>query len=104
MAQSSNDSFKQSHAATLEWSTMRDNEPGIASRRAALKVFGAGGAVAATGALLAACNSVQQNQSSGGAGNFPKTPQWKFVFVNHVTTNSFFVPTRTGLEDAAALL
>jgi simple sugar transport system substrate-binding protein len=26
------------------------------------------------------------------------------VFINHVTTNSFFVPTRTGLEDAAALL
>jgi simple sugar transport system substrate-binding protein len=63
--------------------------------------------VAAAGSLLAACNSVQQqnNQGSGGGvGSFPKTPAWKFVFVNHVTTNSFFVPTRTGLADAAALL
>jgi simple sugar transport system substrate-binding protein len=86
---------------------MTDNEAGIASRRAALKIFGAGGAVAAAGSLLAACNSVQQqnNQGSGGGvGNFPKTPGWKFVFVNHVTTNSFFVPTRTGMKDAAAML
>jgi simple sugar transport system substrate-binding protein len=30
-------------------------------------------------------------------------PRWRFVFVNHATTNPFFVPTRYGLEDAAAL-
>ena len=30
--------------------------------------------------------------------------QWKFVFVNHVTTNPFFVPTKYGAEDACALL
>jgi simple sugar transport system substrate-binding protein len=75
------------------------------SRRTALRFLGAGGGAAAAGALLAACNSVQQQGSGAkGTGNFPSTPQWKFVFVNHVTTNSFFVPTRTGLADAAALL
>jgi simple sugar transport system substrate-binding protein len=37
-------------------------------------------------------------------GKFPKHPEWKFVFVNHVTTNPFFVPTRYGAEDACALL
>ena len=37
-------------------------------------------------------------------GKFPKHPQWKFTFVNHVTTNPFFVPTRYGAEDACALL
>jgi simple sugar transport system substrate-binding protein len=79
---------------------MRDNET---SRRSALKILGAGGAASA---LLAACSSVQdsQNNNANGVGRFPKTPGWKFVFVNHVTTNSFFVPTRTGLADAAALL
>jgi simple sugar transport system substrate-binding protein len=41
---------------------------------------------------------------TGGAGNFPETPEWNFVFVNHVTTNPFFVPTVYGLEDAAAIL
>ena len=40
----------------------------------------------------------------GGAGNFPETPAWEFTFVNHVTTNPFFVPTVYGLEDAAAML
>jgi len=38
------------------------------------------------------------------AGNFPSTPAWQFYFVNHVTTNSFFVPTQYGFADAAALL
>jgi simple sugar transport system substrate-binding protein len=80
-------------------------ESATTSRRAALKIFGAGSGAVAAGALLAACNSVQeQQQQPGGKGNFPGSQQWKFVFVNHVTTNSFFVPTRTGLADAAALL
>ena len=40
----------------------------------------------------------------GGAGNFPATPKYRFVFVNHVTTNPFFTPTQYGAEDASALL
>jgi simple sugar transport system substrate-binding protein len=39
-----------------------------------------------------------------GAGNFPETPEWSFTFVNHVTTNPFFVPTVYGIEDASAIL
>jgi simple sugar transport system substrate-binding protein len=35
---------------------------------------------------------------------FPQHLRWKFVFVNHVTTNPFFVPTQYGIQDAAALL
>ncbi|MEA2740630.1 MAG: simple sugar transport system substrate-binding protein, partial [Acetobacteraceae bacterium] len=35
---------------------------------------------------------------------FPGRPRWRFVFVNHVTTNPFFVPTQYGLEDACLLL
>jgi simple sugar transport system substrate-binding protein len=33
-----------------------------------------------------------------------KHPNWKFVFVNHVTTNPFFVPTIYGAQDACSLL
>jgi len=79
---------------------MRDNET---SRRSALKVLGAGGAASA---LLAACSSVQdsQNKNANGVGKFPKTPEWKFVFVNHVTTNPFFTPTQYGAADACKLL
>src|SRR3954464_15448218 len=38
------------------------------------------------------------------AAAWPKHPKWKFTFVNHVTTNPFFVPTQYGMQDAAALL
>ena len=53
-----------------------------------------------------ACGKTSEDSTSdeGGAGNFPSTPKWKFVFVNHVTTNPFFTPTQYGAEDASALL
>jgi simple sugar transport system substrate-binding protein len=74
------------------------------SRRDTFKWLGAGGGVAAASMLLAACNGATSTASGGGVGSFPSTPKWKFVFVNHVTTNSFFVPTRNGLADASAML
>jgi simple sugar transport system substrate-binding protein len=74
------------------------------SRRMAL----AGGGAAMLTAALAACGKSSDDEgaaaSDGGPGNFPKTPKYKFVFVNHVTTNPFFVPTQYGIEDASALL
>src|SRR4051812_32049507 len=79
-------------------------ETGSTSRRTALKYLGMGGGTVAASALLAACTGVQEAQNGGKSGPFPSTPPWRFVFVNHVTTNSFFVPTRTGLADAASLL
>ncbi|WP_236796909.1 sugar ABC transporter substrate-binding protein [Amycolatopsis sp. GM8] len=74
------------------------------SRRTALKFLGAGGGAVAASALLSACNGAQSNTSAGGVGAFPSTPPWRFTFINHVTTNSFFVPTKNGLADAAKLL
>jgi simple sugar transport system substrate-binding protein len=63
-------------------------------------------ASAAAAALLTACGSSSStaNAAKSTVGDFPKTPAWKFAFVNHVTTNPFFVPTQYGLQDAAALL
>ncbi len=58
-------------------------------------------------AFLAACGggtSTNQNATTGGGGNFPSHPKWNFVFVNHVTTNPFFVPTQYGIQDACALV
>lgn len=75
------------------------------SRRDALKWVGAGsGAVAMTKVLAACQGATSGSSSSNGVGHFPSTPKWRFVFVNHVTTNSFFVPTRYGLADAASML
>ena len=53
--------------------------------------------------FLEACQS-SATSGGGGQGNFPSHPRWKFVFVNHVTTNPFFVPTQYGIQDACALL
>jgi len=77
------------------------------TRRVLLKGTGLVSASAAATALLAACASDKSSGSSTAAstaGNFPKTPAWQFWFVNHVTTNPFFVPTQYGFQDAAALL
>jgi simple sugar transport system substrate-binding protein len=68
--------------------------------RAALA--GGGGALLST--ALAACGKTSEDSEGEGAGNFPSTPSWRFVFVNHVTTNPFFTPTQYGAEDASALL
>jgi simple sugar transport system substrate-binding protein len=61
------------------------------------------GMVTAAGLVAAACGD-EEGASGAGAGDFPETPEWNFVFVNHVTTNPFFVPTVYGIEDAGALL
>jgi len=81
------------------------------SRRKLLAGTGLVSATAAASALLAACSSAGSSESAtvtaavaGVGGNFPKTPPWQFWFVNHVTTNLFFVPTQFGFKDAAALL
>jgi simple sugar transport system substrate-binding protein len=68
--------------------------------------FLAASALASAGLLLSGCRRQEaaQQAGGGGAGNFPETPEYKFVFVNHVTTNPFFTPTQYGLEDADALL
>jgi simple sugar transport system substrate-binding protein len=81
---------------------------GTLSRRGAL----AGGGAALLAATLAASGKSSSDASTtssggssgGGVGDFPKTPKYRFVFVNHVTTNPFFVPTQYGAQDASALL
>jgi simple sugar transport system substrate-binding protein len=62
-----------------------------------------GAAAGSVGAILSACGS--SASSSGGSSDvFGSHPSYKFVFVNHVTTNSFFVPTQYGIQDACKLL
>jgi simple sugar transport system substrate-binding protein len=77
------------------------------ARRRLLSGVGMVSASAAAAALLSACsadNKSNDNKSGNGSGDFPKTPKWRFVFVNHVTTNPFFTPTQYGAADACALL
>jgi simple sugar transport system substrate-binding protein len=77
------------------------------TRRRLLKGTGLVSASAAASALLTACATSSTPAAAAAkatAGNFPSTPAWQFWFVNHVTTNPFFVPTIYGFTDAAALL
>jgi simple sugar transport system substrate-binding protein len=72
-------------------------------RRTALTGIAAG----SVGGLLSACGSSASSGSSSGGGSdavFGSHPKYKFVFVNHVTTNPFFTPTQYGAADASKLL
>jgi len=75
------------------------------TRRRLISGAGLVSATAAASALLTACSSSSSKGSTAAhAGNFPSGPKWQFTFVNHVTTNPFFVPTQYGAADACALL
>jgi simple sugar transport system substrate-binding protein len=73
----------------------KENDRARVVRRAILHGAGIGGALALLGSAGA---------QAAEAGAFPHHPRWKLVFVNHVTTNPFFVPTQYGIQDACALL
>jgi simple sugar transport system substrate-binding protein len=80
------------------------------SRRTALT----GGAAGIAAFILEACGGGKKTSSTGtttaaaqgtpASGIFGSQPKLKFVLVNHVTTNPFFVPTKYGAEDACKLL
>ncbi len=76
------------------------------SRREALRRAAGAGALLTLSSVAAGLGLPVSAEAAEGetVGKFPKHPKWKFVFVNHVTTNPFFVPTRYGAEDACSLL
>jgi simple sugar transport system substrate-binding protein len=54
------------------------------------------------GALLRRAG-VAAAAAAGGAPFLQQHPRWRFVFVNHATTNPFFVPARYGIADACSI-
>jgi len=75
----------------------RDGEEVQEMRRGLLQGAGLGAALALLG------GAITPAQAAEGAP-FPSHKRWKIVFVNHVTTNPFFVPTQYGIQDSTALL
>jgi simple sugar transport system substrate-binding protein len=70
-------------------------------RRSAMTGLAAG----SVSSILAACgSSASSGGSSGSDAVFGSHPNYKFVIVNHVTTNPFFTPTQYGAADASKLL
>jgi simple sugar transport system substrate-binding protein len=85
----------------IETLNMRDSP----TRRRLIAGAGLVSATAAATALMTACSSSSSTSGAvASSGAFPSAPSWQFWFVNHVTTNSFFVPTQYGFGDAAKLL
>ena len=59
---------------------------------------------ASTAERAAAGRRLARNGAAVADAVFAKHPAYRLTFVNHVTTNPFFVPTRYGAADACALL
>jgi simple sugar transport system substrate-binding protein len=74
-----------------------DESTGL-SRRAMM------GAALAGGAGAMALPAFASEALAASTSKYPSHPKWRFVFVCHVTTNVFFVPTRYGAEDACTLV
>jgi simple sugar transport system substrate-binding protein len=99
----------------LEWAEAKQEEtPAIKLRALTRRTALTGGAAGIVATMLAACGgssgggskatATAQAAQEGGGGVFAQTSKLKFVLVNHVTTNPFFVPTKYGAEDACKLL
>jgi len=74
-------------------------------RRSLLKRVGLGAAALSVPTAVMASPAMGAVTGALAADSFIKShPKWKFTFVNHVTTNPFFVPTIYGAQDACSLL
>jgi simple sugar transport system substrate-binding protein len=93
----------------LEWMDAKeDATPHSRVRGLTRRVALTGGAAGLVSTIIAACggNGDKSNAQGGSpaSGIFKAPKKFRFVFVNHVTTNPFFVPTKYGAEDACKLL
>ena len=89
----------------LEWADSKQEETSE-SRRWALtrRTALTGGAAGIAAFMIEACGGGSSSSSAASTDVFGSHPSYKFTFVNHVTTNPFFVPTQYGAEDACKLL
>jgi simple sugar transport system substrate-binding protein len=80
------------------------NRPGFDRRAFLRRTALTGVAAGSVSTILSACGSSASSGGSGSSGVVGSHPSYKFVIVNHVTTNPFFVPTQYGAADACKLL
>jgi simple sugar transport system substrate-binding protein len=96
----------------LEWDERKEDEnPFKRWRQLTRRTALTGGAAGVAALILEACGSssttttkAATSSSSAASGIFGVSQSYKFTFVNHVTTNTFFVPTQNGIADACKLL
>jgi simple sugar transport system substrate-binding protein len=83
---------------------LQEDSPGFDRRAFLRRTALTGVAAGSVGSILSACGSSASSSSGGSSGVFGSHKNYKFVFVNHVTTNPFFTPTQYGASDACNLL
>jgi simple sugar transport system substrate-binding protein len=89
----------------LEYRDAREGDrPGFDRRAFLRRTALTGAAAGSVSTILAACGSSASSGGGSGASVFGAKKKFKFVFVNHVTTNPFFTPTQYGAADASNLL
>src|SRR5437764_3765475 len=95
----------------LEWDERKaDETPFKRWRQVTRRTALTGGAAGIAAMVLEACGSSSSSSSSASSGGsaasgiFGSSQSYKFTFVNHVTTNTFFTPTQNGAADACKLL
>jgi simple sugar transport system substrate-binding protein len=95
----------------LEWDERREEEtPSKRWRQLTRRTALTGGAAGVAALALEACGSSSKTTASASGGSaaaasiFGSSQSYKFTFVNHVTTNTFFTPTQNGAADACKLL
>ncbi len=95
----------------LEWDESRREQTPHTKLRAVTRRTALTGVGAAAAALaIEACGGGGSSSSSAASGGsdaaaiFKPSKSYRFTFVNHVTTNPFFVPTKYGAADASSLL
>ena len=96
----------QAHEAVERLDYLERDEsrtPGFDRRAFLRRTALTGVAAGSVSSLLAACGS-SASSSSAASSIFGTSTSYKFTFVNHVTTNPFFVPTQYGIQDACKLL
>jgi simple sugar transport system substrate-binding protein len=95
----------QSQEALERLDYIERREGGGFDRRAFLRRTALTGVAAGSvSTILAACGSSASSSGGSSESVFGKHKEYKFVFVNHVTTNPFFTPTQYGAGDASKLL
>jgi simple sugar transport system substrate-binding protein len=96
----------------LEWDERKeDDNPYKNWRQLTRRTALTGGAAGVAAMILEACGGSNSSSSSASASSgsaassiFGVSKSYKFTFVCHVTTNTFFVPTQYGIADACKLL
>ena len=87
----------------LDYDDQKADRPGF-DRRSFLRRTALTGAAAGSVSSPAERLRLQRLEQRARARIFGTSESYKFTFVNHVTTNPFFVPTQYGIQDACKLL